>query len=425
MRRPAPLRESMTNPSAKGLTPVGEAAKRSAFFEGRACVLLLGALTALDPLTVDMYLPAFGDIRASLHATTPQVELSVSTFFVGMALGQLFYGPLADRFGRRRPLLGGMLLYLVATVGCACAPGIGWFIALRFLQALGGCAGLVIVRAVVRDRFDKQRAAAFLSNMALVMGVAPILAPSIGSLINAVFGWRAIFVALAFANITCMASVFALLPETGSRGGKVLRLSSVVQTYGALLRDRSFVGYLIPDTAIRAGMFAYIAGSPFVFINLFHIPPGRYALLFGLNGFGLMLGSQVNRRLLRAFTPDAILSWSVRIAAAAAVLVFVWTRAGLPHAVVLASIFVFIATLNFVGPNSVASALASQGHQAGTASALYGCLQWSLATVSSFLVSFLHDGTALPMTGVMLFCGLFSLAAFQRLVVARTMPARA
>jgi DHA1 family bicyclomycin/chloramphenicol resistance-like MFS transporter len=404
---------------------VGEAANRNAFFDGRGCVLLLGALTALDPLTVDMYLPAFGDIQASLHTTAARVELSVSTFFVGMALGQLFYGPLADRFGRRRPLLGGMLVYLVATVGCARAPGIHWFIALRFLQALGGCAGLVIVRAVVRDRFEKQRAAAFLSNMALVMGVAPILAPSIGSLINGVFGWRAIFLTLALANMTCMASVFAFLPETAVAAGKTLRLSSVVASYGALLRDRSFVGYLIPDTAIRAGMFAYIAGSPFVFIDLFHIPPGRYALVFGLNGFGLMLGSQVNRRLLRAFSPDAILSWSVRIAAAAATLVFVWTWAGLPHAIVLASIFVFIATLNFISPNSVASALAPQGHQAGTASALYGCLQWSLATVSSFLVSFLHDGTALPMTGVMLFCGLFSLAAFQLLVVAKLRPTRA
>jgi DHA1 family bicyclomycin/chloramphenicol resistance-like MFS transporter len=414
----------MSNSRAQDLMPVGEAAKRSAFFDGRGCVLLLGALTALDPLTVDMYLPAFGDIRASLHTTTARVELSVSTFFVGMALGQLFYGPLADRFGRRRPLLGGMLLYLVATVGCACAPGIRWFIALRFLQALGGCAGLVIVRAVVRDRFDKQRAAAFLSNMALVMGIAPILAPSIGSLISGVFGWRAIFLTLAVANVTCMASVFAFLPETGIAAGQTLRFSSVVASYGALLRDRSFVGYLIPDTAIRAGMFAYIAGSSFVFINLFHIPPARYALIFGLNGVGLMLGSQVNRRLLRVFSADAILSWSVRIAAAAAALVFIWTWAGLPHAVLLASIFVFIASLNFVSPNSVASALASQGHQAGTASALYGCLQWSMATVSSFLVSFLHDGTALPMTGVMLFCGLFSFAAFQVLVAAKLKPTR-
>jgi DHA1 family bicyclomycin/chloramphenicol resistance-like MFS transporter len=415
----------MPTDSAGDVAPLDEGVKRNAFFDGQGCVLLLGALTALDPLSIDMYLPAFDDIGTSFRTSTARVELSVSTFFVGMALGQLFYGPLADRFGRRRPLVGGMLVYLLATLGCAFAPGIHSFIAFRFLQALGGCAGLVVVRAVVRDRFEKQRAASFLSNMALVMGVAPILAPSVGSMINGIFGWRAIFIVLALANVTCMVSVVAFLPETGRRGGKPLRLSSVVESYVALLRDRKFVGYLIPDTAIRAGMFAYIAGSPFVFINLFHIPPGRYALLFGLNGCGLMLGSQVNRRLLRFFTADAILSWSVKVAAAAAALVFAWTWAGLPHAIVLFSIFVFIATLNFVSPNSVASALASQGHQAGTASALYGCLQWSMATVSSFLVSSLHDGTALPMTGVMLVCGIVSLAAFQLLVVAKVGPTRA
>jgi DHA1 family bicyclomycin/chloramphenicol resistance-like MFS transporter len=173
---------------------------------------------------------------------------------------------------------------------------------------------------------------------------------------------------------------------------------------------------MIPDSALRAGMFAYIAGSPFVFIQLFHIPESSYGLIFGLNGVGLMLASQLNRRLLRSHRPEVILGWSVKVGALAAAVVFLATWAGLPHVVVLGSIFVFLATLNFVSPNSLASALASQGHQAGTASALYGCLQWGSATASSFLVSSLHDGTARPMTGTILTCGMVSLLAYSLLV---------
>jgi DHA1 family bicyclomycin/chloramphenicol resistance-like MFS transporter len=377
--------------------------------EGRGFVLLLGALTALDPLTIDMYLPVFGDIERSLHTSAARVELSVSTFFVGMAVGQLFYGPLADRFGRRRPLLGGMALYFLATIGCACAPGIRSFLVFRFLEALGGCAGLVITRAVVRDLFRKQRAA-------LVMGVAPVVAPSIGSLVGGLLGWRALFVVLALANAACGVSVFLLLPETGQQATTRLRLSTALAAYGRLLRDRNFIGYLVPDTAIRAGMFAYIAGSSFVFIQLFHVSARQYGLLFGLNGCGLILASQLNRRLLRHFTPDRILSWSVKVAALSAFLVFVSARMGAPRGIVFASIFIFVATLNFVSPNSLASAMAPHGHQAGTASALYGSLQWGMATGSSFLVSYLHDGTARPMTGVIFVCGLLSLSAFHLLV---------
>ena len=306
--------------------------------EGRGFVLLLGALTALDPLTIDMYLPVFGDIERSLHTSAARVELSVSTFFVGMAVGQLFYGPLADRFGRRRPLLGGMALYFLATIGCACAPGIRSFLVFRFLEALGGCAGLVITRAVVRDLFRKQRAAAFLSSMALVMGVAPVVAPSMGSLVGRLLGWRALFVVLALANAACGVSVFLLLPETGQQATTRLRLSTALAAYGRLLRDRNFIGYLVPDTAIRAGMFAYIAGSSFVFIQLFHVSARQYGLLFGLNGCGLILASQLNRRLLRHFTPDRILSRSVKVAALSAFLVFVSARMGAPRGIVFASI---------------------------------------------------------------------------------------
>ncbi|WP_413582850.1 multidrug effflux MFS transporter [Bdellovibrio sp. HCB288] len=389
---------------------------QKSFVESKWFVVLLGTLTAFDPLTIDMYLPAFGDIQKNFQTTMSNVELSVSTFFIGMAFGQLIYGPLADRFGRRLPLLGGMFVYLLATIACAYAPNIEIFIVCRLLQALGGCAGMVVTRAIIRDLFDKQRVAEFLSNMALVMGIAPIIAPSLGALINASMGWRAIFLTLAGANVLCMICIFLFLPETSHHRALSISPKAVFKSYIGLLKSRHFVGYLIPDAAVRAGMFAYIAGSPFVFIELFKIPSSQYGFIFGLNGLGLMAASQINRRLLRRWTPEVILRWSVRIAALAAAFVFAWTWLGLAPVVVLISLFIFLATLNFVGPNSLAGALASQGHQAGTASALYGCLQWSMASFSSFLVSSFHNGTAFPMTGTILFCGLLSVVAFQVLV---------
>ena len=383
---------------------------------GRGLVLLLGTLTAFDPLTIDMYLPAFGDLSRDLGTSMANVELSVSTFFVGMALGQLLYGPLADRYGRRRPLLAGMALYFVATLGCALSTNIATFIAFRLLQALGGCAGMVISRAVIRDLFDARSAAAFLSNMALVMGLAPILAPSLGALLNAAFGWKAIFFSLAGANLLCMLAIARLLPETLVTRRDALTVRSVATVYAGLLRDRRFMGFLVPDTAVRAGMFAYIAGSPFVFIELLGLPKEHYGLVFGLNGLGLVLAAQANRLLLKRVQPETILRGSVRVAALAALCVFLAAWLAPSRVVIFGAIFVFLATLSFIGPNSLATALASQGHQAGSASALYGCLQWSFASASSFLVSRLHDGTAFPMTGTMVLCGVVSLVAFQALV---------
>ncbi len=375
------------------------------FVRSRKFIILMGALTAFDPLTIDMYLPAFSEIQKTFQTSISQVELSISTFFVGMAVGQLFYGPLADRFGRRKPLVGGMLLYFIATLGCAFAPNIGTFIFLRLLQALGGCAGMVITRAVIRDLFDKKQVATFLSNMALIMGLAPILAPTIGSVINQFCGWRAIFLTLACANLVCMTMISIYLPETSPMRSSNLKFKSVFRSYWGLLKNREFIGYLIPDMALRAGMFAYIAGSPFVFIELLGIPASQYGYVFGFNGLGLMLASQVNRRLLAKWPPETLLKWGVTVAFIAGIFVFLASWSVPTKWMLLGFIFTYLATLNFVSPNSLAGALASQGHQAGTASALYGCLQWSMATASSFLVSYFHNGTAFPMTTVILFYG--------------------
>nr|BDT28550.1 multidrug effflux MFS transporter [Bacteriovorax sp. HI3] len=387
--------------------------KPKSFTDSRGFVVLLGALTAFDPLSIDMYLPAFGDIQREFHTSFDQVELSMSSFFIGMALGQLFYGPLSDRYGRKLPLLGGMILYFFATIGCMFAPNIEIFILLRVLQALGGCAGMVITRAILSDLFDSRRVADFMSSMALVMGLAPILAPTIGGYINNYFGWRAIFGLLAFSNLFCLAAIMALLPETHFKRLHSLNISSTLKSYGQLLKDRMFVGYLIPVTAIRAGMFAYIAGSPFVFIELYGIPKIYYGWIFGLNAMGLVIASQINRVLLKRYSIDQVLKYTIAIAAAASLIVFLGPMVSSLALVLLISIFIFISTLNFVTPNGMAGALSMQGHRAGTASALFGCLQWGLASVSSFMVSHFHNGTSLPMTGTIFGCGLLSLMAYQ------------
>lgn len=387
--------------------------KSKSFTDSKGFVVLLGALTAFDPLSIDMYLPAFGDIQREFHTSFDQVELSMSSFFVGMALGQLFYGPLSDRYGRKLPLLGGMILYFFATIGCMFAPNIEIFILMRVLQALGGCAGMVITRAILSDLFDSRKVADFMSSMALVMGLAPILAPTIGGYINNYFGWRAIFGLLAFSNLFCLAAIMALLPETHFKRLHKLNIASTLRSYGQLLKDRMFVGYLIPVTAIRAGMFAYIAGSPFVFIELYGIPKIYYGWIFGLNAMGLVIASQINRVLLKRYSIDEVLKYTIAIAASASLVVFLGPMVSSLASVLLISIFIFIATLNFVTPNGMAGALAGQGHRAGTASALFGCMQWGLASVSSFMVSHFHNGTSLPMTGTILGCGLLSLVAYQ------------
>lgn len=379
-------------------------------------VILLGVLTAFDPLTIDMYLPAFLLIEQDLKTNISLVELSVTLFFIGMATGQLVYGPLSDKYGRKKPLIGGMILYFGATIGCALANHIGIFLFFRLLQAFGGCASMVISRAIIRDLFEKKEVAMFLSNLALVMGIAPILAPSIGAFISQFFGWRAIFYFLASANLLCIFISMIYLPETNIKKNKNLNLKQVISSYLSFFSERSFIGYLIPDMAVRAGMFAYIAGSPFVFISLFKLTPSEYGIVFGINGLGLLLAAQINRRLLNRYSPEEISAAAIKVAFIASCILFFFSSLFTILIFILVPLFIFIACLNFISPNTIAIALNQQSHQAGTASAFYGCFQWSMACIASLMVSIFHDGSAIPMAATIFVCGIFSLLGFQILI---------
>ncbi|HWA12248.1 MAG TPA: Bcr/CflA family multidrug efflux MFS transporter [Burkholderiales bacterium] len=385
--------------------------------------LILGALSAIAPLSIDMYLPSLPALERHFGADAAAGERTVAAFFIGLAIGQLFYGPVADRYGRKPPLLFGLACFTLASAGCALAGSIGSLVLLRFLQAVSGCAGMVVSRAVVRDLFDHQESARMFSLLMLIMGVAPILAPLAGGYLLVWSGWRAIFWVLASFGAACVVAVAVRLPETLPPSAPRPRLRYALVEYLQLLRDRRFMGYTLSGGFAQAGMFAYISGSPFVFIDLYGVPAEHYGWLFGLNAVGIIGGAQVNRHLLGRFEPDRLLARAnvVNVTCGALLLLMAWTNVlGLPG--ILVPLFLYIAALGFTFPNASAGAMAPFPEKAGSASALLGGLQFGVAALASLAVSALHDGTAMPMAGVIAACGLLAFATHRGLVSRQAAP---
>lgn len=380
----------------------------------RRRILLLGAIIAIAPLSIDLYLPALPTIQSHLGATEAEAQLTLSAYFLGLALGQLFYGPISDRIGRRKPLFFGLALYAGSALGCALATDIDSLIVLRLLQALGGCSGMVIVRAVVRDLYTPQDMARVLSLLLLVMGVAPILAPVFGSWIFVAFGWQAVFIILVLYAVGCLVASARLLPETLASPGETLRFGRVLSGYLRLLRHRRFMGYALSGGIAQSGMFAYIAVSSFVFIDVYGLSPTEYGLLFGVNAFGLILGSQLNNRALRRFRSEQVLKAALTAFAVFGVVlaVVIWTGLG-GLSLALVPLWCCITSLGFTFPNSTAAAMAPFGDRAGMAAALMGTLQYGLAALASSVVAHLHDGTAKPMALTIAGCGVLSVVVLR------------
>ncbi|HEU5015545.1 MAG TPA: Bcr/CflA family multidrug efflux MFS transporter [Roseiflexaceae bacterium] len=384
--------------------------------------ILLGILAAFGPLSIDTYLSGLPAIGREFRVDDAAAQLTLSMFFVGLALGQAVYGPIADRLGRRGPLLVGCALYAAAAVGCALAPSINALIAMRFVQAIGGCAGMVISRSVVRDLFDAHESARMYSFLMLVMGVAPILAPLLGGQLLVLFGWRAIFWMLTGFGLLCFLMVAVGLPETlPPERRAVAGIGQVLRVYGGLLRDRHFIGYTLVGGLISAGMFAYISGSPFVFIDLYGVAPQNYGWIFGTNAFGIIAASQINRWLLARFRAETILRTALMVIMVSGVVLTVLAATGVGGlGGLLAPLFVCIAGYGFISPNATALAMAAYGRTAGSASALLGTLQFALGAAAGALVGVLANGTALPMAAVIAGCELVALATFFVLVGRRT-----
>lgn len=384
--------------------------------------LILGALSGLGPLSIDMYLPSFPSIARSLGTDVAGVQFTLATYLAGLTLGQLVYGPLSDRIGRRTPLLGGLTLYAVASLLCAFTPSLPLLAAGRFLQALGGCAGMVISRAVVRDHLDERSSAQMYSSLMLVMGVAPILAPLIGGQVLALGGWRSIFWVLAAVSGLLFTVIFLGLRESHpAERRERLNGRAILLTARRVLGTPSFLRVALVGGLMQTAMFAYITGSPFVLIELFHVPAERFGLIFGANALGLIVGSQINRVLVVRHGVANVLRGAVYTAAVAALALMaaVWLDAGLvPY---LAANFVVVASLGFVLPNSTALAMAPFSAGAGIASAVLGSLQSASGAIGSALVSVLATDSAWGMVAVI--AGGTLLAA--TLVARATRPAEA
>jgi MFS transporter, DHA1 family, multidrug resistance protein len=391
------------------------AARRTSHLE---LVVILGALTAFAPLAIDMYLPALPTLERAFLATTAEVQRTLASFFLGFALGQALYGPVADRFGRKPPLYVGLVLFGLASIACALTQSIEALTALRVLQAIGACSGAVVARAMVRDLFEPKETARIYSALMLVMGVAPILAPLLGGYLLVWFGWQAIFWLLAALAFASLAAVALRLPETHDRNtAHSLSLGPVLGRYAALLRDRRFVGYALSGGMNAAGMFAYIAGSPFVFIELYGVAPEHFGWIFGANAAGLIFASQVNGRIVHRYGADRILRFGngLQTIAALALVVAAATGLGGPFGIAI-PLFVYVGCVGLVSPNAIALAMAPQGAQAGSASALVGTLQFSVAAVAATAVGAIHQESALPMAIIIAICGTLGLILHRWLV---------
>jgi len=383
----------------------GPSAQDSRRFPG--WLVTLGALTAIGPLSIDMYLPAFPVLERELGSPAGGAELTLAGFFIGMAVGQLFWGPLSDRFGRKPPLYAGLVLYALASLGCALSANVAVLTVWRILQALGGSAGMVIARAVVRDRCAARDAARAFSMLILIMGLAPILAPLLGGWIVMNTGWRAIFFLMVVFSLACLTAIhFGLAESHDIRHEPPLHVQRVMQDYAGLFASRLFLGYTLSGGLAMAGMFAYIAGSPFVLIQLGGIPPEHFGWAFGINALGFVAASQLNARFLKTIAPTRLLRRALWVPALAGLALTSLTFSGMASLpLTLIGLFFYIASLGFIVPNASASALATHGQQAGTASALMGALQFGLATLAGGAIGQWHDGSARPLALLLVLCG--------------------
>jgi MFS transporter, DHA1 family, multidrug resistance protein len=359
-------------------------------------ILLLGSLTAFGAVTIDLYLPTLPAIARDYGTSAAAVQLTLSTFFVGMALGQLFFGPLSDRIGRRPTILIGCAVYVAASLFCALAPNIEALVAGRFFQALGCCAAMVTCRAIVRDRYDHRDSARIFSLLMLVLAIAPLLAPTVGGWIALAAGWHAVFYAFVAVGIAIAFAVGFRLDESRSVAtAQAARGQDLLSAYGRLLRHKRLIGYLLVGAANGATLFSYIAASPDLVVNVWGFTEGQFGLVFAAIAVGIVGSSQINRALLRYRSPDAILAWATLGAAVAGVVL--WLVADAPLMVFLPVLFVALSSNGLIAANASAGALNVDPLRAGMISGLMGGINFGMGAAASALAAALHDGTARPL----------------------------
>jgi len=365
-----------------------------------------------------MYRPGFRDIAASLHTTVATVSLSLSSYFVGISIGQLLYGPLLDRHGRKRPLYFGLLLYILSSAACTQVHHINSLILLRFIQALGGCGATVAAMAMVRDIFGPKESAKVFSLLLLVIGASPMLAPTAGSYIISLFGWRAVFIVLLIMAVLITLLTIIGLPESYQPDESFsLRPKPILKNFLSVLGERAFLTYSISGSLAFAGLFAYVSGSPIVFMDVYHVDKKTYGWIFAGLSIGFIGLSQFNTLLLKKYSSEQIIR--VALLAQVAISLLFWAGNvagwwGLPQT--LFFLFFLLGSIGFCNPNAAALALAPFSRNAGIASALLGAMQMGTGALASVAVSVFSNGTATPMIGVM---AVSSVLALLVLVLAR------
>ncbi|HEU4467141.1 MAG TPA: multidrug effflux MFS transporter [Agromyces sp.] len=390
-------------------------------------VLVLGALTALGPFTIDLYLPAFPALEAELGVNAAAIQITLTGTMIGFGLGQLIVGPWSDKVGRRLPLMLSTALHIAASVAAALAPDITWLIVFRLLQGFGAAAGGVVAMAMVRDLFGGKPLVRMLSRLALVNGLAPVLAPVIGSQLLQVMDWRGVFWVLAGYGIVVVLAVAFLIVETLPESRRhIAGHSSVGQRYRALFRDRVYLGAALVGGMTFTGLFAYLSTSSFLFQQVYAFSPQEYGLLFAVNSLGVVAGVQISSRLIRGpVPPQYVLAGTTVVHLAMAIAIIVLDGAGAGFWGTAIPLWIFIAACGFTFPAVQVLALANHGAEAGTAASLLGALNFGLAGAISPLVGLLGVGSAVPMAVVMGGAAVVAIVAVWALVRPSTVPALA
>lgn len=374
-------------------------------------ILILGLLSALGPFSIDMYLPGFPAIADDLSVSVDAISYSLSSFFAGVCIGQLLCGPLLDRFGRRIPLITGMLLYIVASIGCVLSNSIELLIICRFFQALGGCVGMVAPRAVIRDIFPVEENAKIFSLMILILGVSPIVAPTAGSYLISAFGWHSVFMVLTVIGIiTLLAVVFGLPESRQPDPAYSLKAKPILLNFYSVLKVPQFYTYSLMGAISSAALFAYLSGSPFVFMKLFGTSEQEYGIIFAIIAAGLILCSQLNNQLLKKYTSEQITVVTLSIQTAVGIALLIGTAFNwLNLYSTVGLIALFLSCQGFAFPNSSALSMAPFSSNAGSASALMGAMQMAFGAFTAAVIGWCNPSSALPLAVIMASCAMVAL----------------
>jgi DHA1 family bicyclomycin/chloramphenicol resistance-like MFS transporter len=378
-------------------------------------LLVLGTLIALGPFSIDMYLPSFESIAEEFSTTKAQVGFSLTSYFVGIAFGQLAYGPIMDKFGRKTPLLIGLIIYIISAISCFYSPNLFWLIFSRFFLAVGSSAGMVASKAVVRDIFPPQEVARAISFLMLIMGGAPIIAPTIGGMVINHFSWHVIFLILAVLAILMFLSVYKFLPESIEPDKTVnLRLKQVLLKYKGIFVDKIFLTFSLAGSLTIGALFAYISNAPTLFMDKFHLSETQFAWLFGMNAAGLIVGSQLNRLVLKRYTTYRVTMVISMVLVGLALLFLLnsFTSENFYYTIILLFFILFL--LGFQNPNTTALSLFPFTKKAGRASALIGSLKMFLGAITSFIISKISGSSMVPLAFIILGCMFLSFLLLWR-----------